>query len=106
MTLKAYRNLTKEELKEADHYAETGNTAGLNRMKRLSAERETKSITLPLKMSERELDERINKGMNDQPKYACNSNFYLSRFDKAKLHPTAKALLLSLGLVELTDGDL
>lgn len=34
-----FENLTDEEIREADHYADTGNSAGLRVMLRLSAER-------------------------------------------------------------------
>lgn len=40
MALPEYRNLTERELVYADHYAETGNMAGLRRMQELSASRE------------------------------------------------------------------
>ena len=39
MTLPEYQNLTQEELELADHYAESGNTAGLRAMQRKSAAR-------------------------------------------------------------------
>ena len=40
MTQQAYRNLSQGELDMADHYAETGNCAGLRRMQELSASKE------------------------------------------------------------------
>ena len=39
MAQPGYENLTESELIEADHYAETGNAHGLNKMQRISAER-------------------------------------------------------------------
>ena len=42
MPLSEYENLTEDELVWADHYAETGNTAGLNQYRKLSASRDAK----------------------------------------------------------------
>lgn len=60
-------------------------------------------LVMPLRMTERELDERIRNGIKQQPKYAGNSNFYLKGWDGAKVLPTVKAMVLSIGLVELVD---
>jgi hypothetical protein len=42
-----YKNLTSEELVFADHYAETGNTAGLREMRERSSTREKEYINAP-----------------------------------------------------------
>ena len=58
-------------------------------------------VMCPLRMTEKELDERINKVPSAQKKLAVNSNFYLTGWDAAKALPTIKATVLELGLVEL-----
>ena len=58
-------------------------------------------VMLPLRMTEKELDERISKIPNTQKKLACNSNFYFTGWDAAKALPTIKATVLELGLVEI-----
>lgn len=62
---------------------------------------ELERIVMPLRMTEDELDRRINAAIQAQPRYAVNSNFYLQGWDAAKLVPTVKAMLLEVGLVEL-----
>ena len=56
----AYKNLTKSELVEADHYAETGNSEGLRKMQRVSSEREHQRVEQPW-----ERMARLNGGTNE-----------------------------------------
>lgn len=58
-------------------------------------------VMLPLRMTEKELDERISNIPNTQKKLACNSNFYFTGWDSAKALPAIKATVLELGLVEI-----
>jgi hypothetical protein len=60
------------------------------------------TVALPLSMTMEELDRRISLAMTTQSKYTQNSNFHLQGFDTAKIAPTVKAVLLAVGLVEIT----
>lgn len=57
-----------------------------------------------MKLTEKELDQRIHNAIKLQPKLAGSPRFALQGWDAAKLGPTIKAVLLEVGLVEIMKG--
>jgi hypothetical protein len=70
--------------------------------KRQRAARKCEADCSVLRMTEQELDLRLSRALDIQPGFAANSNFVLTGFDAAKVIPTAKAIVIALGLVEIT----
>jgi hypothetical protein len=61
-------------------------------------------LVMPLRMTRAELQQRVYAALREQPRFAKNENFHLAGWDAAKVAPTAMALLVGLGFVELDEA--